>query len=71
MVWLMKKEFAKSSVNNTNHCTHLFHIMIERCLKLIVKLKKAITDKCKTGNYYWSHKIKVEDISLAIKCLIR
>ena len=37
--------------------------------KIICETKKAITNKCKTGNCYWSHKIKVEDISLAIKCL--
>ena len=37
--------------------------------EIICETIKAITNKCKTGNCYWSHKINVEDISLAIKCL--
>ena len=32
--------------------------------EIICETKKAITNKCKTGNCYRTHKIKVEDISL-------
>ena len=46
-MWLMKKSFAKSFVSNTNNCTCLFHITIERYLKLFVKLKQLLPTSVK------------------------